>query len=81
MKQVNTPSGQLILTRLFCKCFSLSPETAGYSEYTPGGAASLECLGGHWYTSLYDDDTKALRANMLKAQTCPDYEQIEAVTK
>ena len=40
-KTIDTPSGQLIQTCLFCKYFDFSPGSPGYSEMTPGSDPNL----------------------------------------
>lgn len=72
MKTIDTPSGQLIQTCLFCKYFEFHPEWPGYSDMTPGSPMSLGCYKDHWSS----DDIIDFRATMLTAQECPDYEQV-----
>lgn len=76
MKTVNTPSGQLIQTCLFCKHFEFQPEYPGYSEWTPGSPLRMSCDRDHWAL----DGIVDFRETMLTAQTCPDYEAVKEVT-
>lgn len=73
MKTINTPSGQLIQTCLFCKHFEFHQAWPGYSEMTPGSDADICCDKGHW--GFYD--ITDFRATMLTAQECPDYEAVQ----
>lgn len=58
-------------------CTHLSYEAAGHGEYAD--PAGLECKKGHfkaYHTFVYDEDD--FRRIIVKAQTCPDYNQVKS---
>ena len=64
---------------LFCKKhkFDYDPgsscATCGYDAM-----AAMKCQEGHWNMHIYSyTTTEQYRALLLKAETCPDYEQVE----
>ena len=61
------------LTCLFCKHVQWYSGNRGYSEYTPGWNASIECWkkGWEWGGSGYEDE---LMTKLTQAQTCDMFE-------
>ena len=59
---------------ILCKELRYSSGDRGYSEYTPGFDAQIECKKGHWRWEEYEDDAENFRRKMLSATDCPDYE-------
>jgi hypothetical protein len=60
---------------VWCRYFSVDMGEPGYSEVTPGVDASVMCLRNHWSMEWYDGNGK-YRKHILKAETCPDWEEI-----
>lgn len=54
---------------LFCEHLYFTSEQPGYSEYTPGYPAHLECLKGYW---SFPDITD-FRDTMKMAETCKKF--------
>ena len=54
---------------LFCEHFWFSEEERGYSEYTPGHPAHLECLKSKWSLDSIID----FRETMKMAETCKEF--------
>lgn len=64
------------LTCLFCKHFYFCGAEPGYSEYTPGSDAAMECTKNYWSMNNLDT-TEDLRIKMLSAETCADFEMVD----
>jgi len=60
-------------TCLHCKHFDFSWGERGYSEYTPGSPASMECYKRHF--SYGDDDYETLRQIFYQHLGCKDFEE------
>jgi len=63
----------LVKICLFCKHFVFSPGDAGYSEYTPGYEASMDCNIHDLDIDLHAETEASYRAKVLTAQTCDDF--------
>lgn len=64
---------------VFCKHWDFYGGSQGYSEYTPGSEASMNCNKGHYgrhFDLLNISGEDGFRAQILKAETCPDYAQV-----
>ena len=61
---------------VLCKYFLFSMGSPGYSDMTPGSDASISCMKLHWEMSNYGD-VDEYRANIIMADTCPDYEEAQ----
>jgi len=67
----NAPSPR---TCLLCAHYQWDSGSSGYSEVTPGYGWSSECNKGHFAMSGPDTSTREYRGNLLRAQSCPDFE-------
>ena len=76
MKTIDTESGKLVQTCLFCSHFYFDGGSPGHSEYTPGSDASIGCSKGVWDYEMYDM-TNDFRRHMLTAQTCDKFSTAE----
>ena len=63
----------LVKICLFCKHFVFSPGDAGYSEYTPGYEASMDCNIHDLDIDLHAETEASYRKKLLTAQTCDDF--------
>ncbi len=62
---------------VFCTHFRLEPEGAAYSTMSGGDPAQMKCRKGHWNTCFGYDCEDDFRAHILRAATCPDYDQVK----
>jgi len=58
---------------LCCIQLYVRDEECGYSEYTPGSPACIDCQKGHFKGDIYDV-TLLFQELHDKAQTCKDFE-------
>jgi len=64
---------------LLCKHFFFDAGHPRYSEYTPAEEWEAGCHVKAWRMSGHDDiDENMYRRNMLRAQTCDSYEQVDS---
>ena len=65
---------------VFCEHWEIDGGHPDYSELTGGDPATMDCHKGHYRymdSQLTDTRPDIFRAIILKAETCPDYEQVE----
>lgn len=57
-----------------CKHFSFMTGDSGYSEYTPGYAASMSCSKNVWNFSFEGDSQEDLERTLKTAERCTKFE-------
>ena len=62
---------------IFCEHFHVNTAEPFYSEYTPGGEASIECMKDHWTIDNFEDSQKEYRDKLTTARTCKDYLEVK----
>jgi len=65
---------------LWCKHFYLDMGGAGYSEWTPGWDATVECVKGKWEMKE-GDGQQEFRNILLTAQACELYELADSIQR
>lgn len=60
-----------------CRHFRFYCGSPGYSDWTPGSSASIECLKNHWEIDMEDETEEGYRRKQLTALRCPDYALVE----
>ena len=58
-----------------CKHFNFSSGDAGYSQYTPGYSASMDCAKNVWDFSFNNSSQAELEKTLKTAETCKKFEQ------
>ena len=58
---------------ILCEHFWFSLSDSGYSEWTPGSEASMQCCKNHWDLDFELHGREDLRKALLTANTCSDY--------
>jgi len=58
---------------VFCKYFNFIQGDYGYSEYTPGWDAVINCYKSHWQIDMMEDSTTSFREYMASAIDCKDF--------
>ena len=59
---------------LFCKHYYFEPYERGYSDYTPGGPASIGCARRNWSMNKFVSE-REYRDAMASAAQCRDFEE------
>lgn len=57
----------------WCKYFSYSNQTPGYSELTPGYEFEMSCLKGVWELDTYNTSEQEFRKMISFAKSCADF--------
>ena len=66
-------------TCILCKHFEFRSGSPGYSEYTPGWNASMYCRKNRIDIDIEEITEDQFRATLMKAETCPDFEDFREV--
>lgn len=64
-------------TCILCKHFEFISGEPGYSEFTPGSDAYINCHKGVFYENLNNIYIDGYRECMLKANSCAHYKEID----
>lgn len=67
-------------TCILCEHFEFESATRGFSSRTPGDAAIMSCNKNHFYNSLGSISENEYRENLLKANSCTDFQIAKDLT-
>jgi hypothetical protein len=57
----------------FCKYFNFTASSPGYSEWTPGNEASIDCDKDVWQMDLNEETEDSFREKLSTAATCDKF--------
>ena len=74
----STPAGRATPEKLcvFCTHFEMEDEGPVYSTISGCDPARMNCRKQHWTQCVGFNSEDDFRANILRAATCPDYDQV-----
>lgn len=64
---------------VLCKHFYFDPGHEDYSDLTPGESTIIGCNKDHYRMEAFDTTEEKYRENMLKANTCSDFEKADFI--
>ena len=60
-------------TCLECAHMSYQAAEPGWSEYTPGWDATIDCMKNHWAYDAFNDNLSSLHVKLYMSRSCDDF--------